>query len=35
LNELVGRIMGNPTEKNTGHDQYLQQIKSIVDNIEK
>jgi hypothetical protein len=27
--------MGNPTEKNAGHNQHLQQIKSIIDNVEK
>ena len=27
--------MGNPTEKNTGHNQHLQQIKSIIDNVKK
>jgi len=35
LNELVVRIMGNPTEKNTGHNQHLQQIKNIIDNVKK
>ena len=27
--------MGNPTEKNAGHNQQLQQVKGIVDDVEK
>jgi hypothetical protein len=27
--------MGNPTEKNAGHNQHLQQVKGIVDDVEK
>ena len=27
--------MGNPTEKNASHNQHLQQIKSIIDNVKK
>jgi len=35
LYELVVRIMGKPTEKNTDHNQHLQQVKGIVDDVEK
>jgi len=27
--------MGKPTEKNTDHNQHLQQVKGIVDDVEK